>query len=203
MNYFIITIGNLLLTAAYALIAVPNHIINGGVTSTSLLLSYYLKIDITYISTFLIILLLVLGRIILGKDFFIKSLYSSICYIIFFNFFHYTGIALTISPLLSAILASVLVGIGHFLCLSQNSSTVSYDVIAIYLHKKNKKWNPAWILGLIGILVLLSGANTFGIWSVIYGILFTIIQTEIIYVFTQLKPAKVESEDHLLSQFRN
>lgn len=74
MNYFIITIGNLLLTAAYALIAVPNHIINGGVTSTSLLLSYYLKIDITYISTLLIILLLVLGRIILGKDFFIKSL---------------------------------------------------------------------------------------------------------------------------------
>ena len=76
-------------------------------------------------------------------------------------------------------------------------------MIAIYLHKKNKKWNPAWILGLIGILILLSGANTFGIWSVIYGILFTIIQTEIIYVFTQLKPAKVESEDHLLSQFRN
>ena len=42
MNYVIITIGNLLLTAAYAFLTVPNEIINGGVTSTSLLISHYL-----------------------------------------------------------------------------------------------------------------------------------------------------------------
>lgn len=66
MSYVIITIGNLLLTAAYAFFTVPNHIINGGVTSTSLLISHYLHVDISYISTPITILLLIFGRIFLG-----------------------------------------------------------------------------------------------------------------------------------------
>ena len=40
---------NVLLTGAYTFLTVPNNIINGGVTSTSLLISHYLNIDIGYI----------------------------------------------------------------------------------------------------------------------------------------------------------
>lgn len=86
-SYLLIALGNLLLTAAYAFLTVPNHIINGGVTSTSLLLSHYLKIDIGYISTFMTIGLLILGIVLLGKNFFFRSLFSSICYMVLFNFF--------------------------------------------------------------------------------------------------------------------
>jgi len=68
MSYVIITIGNLLLTSAYAFLTVPNEIINGGVTSTSLLISHYLQVDISYISTPLTILLLIFGRVFLGKN---------------------------------------------------------------------------------------------------------------------------------------
>ena len=83
----LIALGIVLLTAAYAFLTVPNHIINGGVTSTSLLLSHYLKIDIGYISTFMTIGLLILGIVLLGKNFFFRSLFSSICYMVLFNFF--------------------------------------------------------------------------------------------------------------------
>lgn len=193
MSYVIITIGNLLLTAAYAFLTVPNEIINGGVTSTSLLISHYLQVDISYISTPLTILLLIFGRVFLGKEFFLRSLYSSICYVIFFNFFHWTGITFDIPAFVCAIIAGILVGLGHYLCLSQDSSTVGYDVIALYLHKLHPKWNPAIILRIIGMIVLVVGIATFGIWSVIYGILFTIIQTQVIYIGLQIRPLKNEN----------
>lgn len=92
----IIALGNLLLTAAYAFLTVPNNIINGGVTSTSLLISHYLKIDIGYISTTLTIFLLVFGLFALGKDFFFRSLFSSVCYMAFFNFFHFMNLSFSL-----------------------------------------------------------------------------------------------------------
>lgn len=193
MSYAIITIGNLLLTAAYAFLTVPNQIINGGVTSTSLLISHYLHVDISYISTPLTIILLIFGRIFLGKEFFIRSLYSSICYVIFFNFFHWTGITFPLPAFVCVVIAGVLVGLGHYLCLNQDSSTVGYDVIALYLHKLRPKWNPAIILRIIGMVILVIGVATFGIWSVVYGILFTIIQTQVIYIGLQIRPLKNDS----------
>ena len=83
----IIALGNLLLTSAYAFLTVPNNIINGGVTSTSLLLSHYLNIDIGYISSAITIFLLLFGRVALGKNFFYCSLFSSVCYMVFFTFY--------------------------------------------------------------------------------------------------------------------
>ena len=173
---------------------VPNHIINGGVTSTSLLISHYLHVDISYISTPITILLLIFGRIFLGKDFFMRSLYSSICYILFFNFFHWTGITFSIPPFVCVIIAGLFVGLGHYLCLSQDSSTVGYDVIALYLHKLHPTWNPAIVLRIIGIIILIIGVATFGIWSVIYGVLFTIIQTQVIYIGLQIRPLKTDEK---------
>lgn len=64
-------------------------------------------------------------------------------------------------------------------------STVGYDVFALYIHKKNNKWDTAIVLRIIGIIVLIVGVATFRILSVIYGILFTIIQTQVIYLLNK------------------
>lgn len=188
----IIVLGNLLLTAAYTFLTVPNNIINGGVTSTSLLISHYLKIDIGYISTTLTICLLVFGLFALGKDFFFRSLFSSVCYMAFFNFFHFMNLSFSLNPLLIVLIAGLLVGSGHYLCLREDSSTVGYDVFALFIHKKNNKLDTAIILRIIGIVVLLVGVATFGILSVVYGIIFTLIQTQVIYLLN--KHHKVEAK---------
>ena len=181
----IIALGNLLLTSAYAFLTVPNNIINGGVTSTSLLLSHYLNIDIGYISSVITIFLLLFGRVALGKDFFYRSLFSSVCYMVFFNFLHFTGISFFFRPLIIVLFAGIFVGVGHYLCLREDSSTVGYDVFALFIHKKNKKLDTAIVLRIIGICVLIVGVATFGIKSVIYGIIFTIIQTQVIYLLNK------------------
>lgn len=72
------------------------------------------------------------------KDFFYRSLFSSVCYIVFFNFFHFTGISFSFHPIIIVLFAGIFVGVA-----------------------------------------------TFGILSVIYGILFTIIQTQVIYLLNK------------------
>lgn len=180
-----IVLGNLLLTCAYAFFTVPNDIIDGGATSTSLLISHYLHIDIAYVTTIVTFSLLIFGRIALGKVFFYRSLFSSVCYVTFFNFFHFAGISFSFHPLIIVLFAGIFVGVGHYLCLRENTSTVGYDAVAIYLHKKSNRYDMAMTLRVVGILVLILGLATFGLGSVLYGIIFTVIQTQVIYLLNK------------------
>ena len=68
-RYLSIILGNLLITGAYAFITVPNKIVNGGVTSFSMILEEVTSINLTYLVDFITILLLLLCYIFLGKTF--------------------------------------------------------------------------------------------------------------------------------------
>lgn len=74
-------------------------------------------------------------------------------------------------------LAGLLVGTGYYLCIRAKSTAISFDIIALILNKKSPKINIAYTMGIINIAVLLTGFMVFGLLSVLYGILFTIIQT--------------------------
>lgn len=189
-DYIVIMLGNISLTSAYAFLTLPNKVVNGGVTSTSLLISEVLNIKINYVIDILTISLLVFGLVFISKDFFIKSLFSSICYMVFLNFFNSLELVFTTNLLLAVTIGGVLVEIGHYMCLSRDSSTVGYDVIALFLHKKNKKINVALTLRYISVAILIIGLYVFGIKSVIFGILFIFIQTSIIYILTKKYPLK-------------
>lgn len=102
-----------------------------------------------------------------------------------FYFLHFTGISFSFHPLIIVLFAGIFVGVGHYLCLREDSSTVGYDAFALFIHKKNKKLDTAIVLRIIGICVLIVGVATFGIKSVIYGIIFTIIQTQVIYLLNK------------------
>ena len=72
-RYLSIILGNLLITSAYAFITVPNRIVNGGVTSFSMILEEVTSINLTYLVDFITILLLLLCYIFLGKTFFYRN----------------------------------------------------------------------------------------------------------------------------------
>ena len=135
-----IVVGNLLITFSYAFITVPNGIVNGGVTSFSMILSSVTDLGIFFYTNCITILLLVLCLFFLGKSYLAKSIVSSACYMLFFSFFNGIGFGFASIPMIiSVLIAGLLVGIGYFLCLSAESSTVGFDVIALILHNKNNK----------------------------------------------------------------
>ena len=136
-RYLSIILGNLLITGAYAFITVPNKIVNGGVTSFSMILEEVTSINLTYLVDFITILLLLLCYIFLGKTFFTGTVFSCICYLVFFSILHSTGLALIVPPALGMVVAGTIVGFGYYFCISAKSTAVGFDVVALILNKKN------------------------------------------------------------------
>lgn len=172
-----IVLGNVLITGTYAFITVPNEIINGGITSFSMILEKLSHIDISIFVNLITILLLLLCLIFLGKEFFMGSVLSCGCYLLLFTFFHSLGIGLHLPLPVCVVIAGPLVGLGYYLCINAKSTAISFDIVALILNKKNPKVNIAFTMGLINILVLLTGFAVFGLLSVLYGIGFTAIQS--------------------------
>ena len=123
-RYLSIILGNLLITGAYAFITVPNKIVNGGVTSFSMILEEVTSINLTYLVDFITILLLLLCYIFLGKTFFTGTVFSCICYLVFFSILHSTGLALIVPPALGMVVAGTNVGFRYYFCISAKSTAV-------------------------------------------------------------------------------
>ena len=181
-----IVVGNLLITFSYAFITVPNGIVNGGVTSFSMILSSVTDLVISFYTNCITILLLVLCLFFLGKSYLAKSIVSSACYMLFFSFFNGIDFGFASIPMIiSVLIAGLLVGIGYFLCLSAESSTVGFDVIALILHNKNNKIKVSKAMRYINLFVILLGLFSYGLLAVIYGVIFTYIQTTVVHLLLE------------------
>ena len=181
-----IVVGNLLITFSYAFITVPNGIVNGGVTSFSMILSSVTDLGISFYTNCITILLLVLCLFFLGKSYLAKSIVSSACYMLFFSFFNGIDFGFASIPMIiSVLIAGLLVGIGYFLCLSAESSTVGFDVIALILHNNNNKIKVSKAMRYINLFVILLGLFSYGLLAVIYGVIFTYIQTTVVHLLLE------------------
>lgn len=208
-RYILIGCGALLLNLMYVLVTVPYGIINGGVTSMSMILARLPLTGLLPVNAWVAIvtgLLLLLCGLFLGKENFIGSIFSCICGVGGFNLFTLTvpdplmemlrrfgemgrfasdgggaaGLIIRSIPPLGTIaeliLAAIGVGLGYYLCISNNATAVGMDTIALIIHKKNEKIPVAWALYAINITVLLLGLATYGPVCVLMGIAFAGIQ---------------------------
>ncbi|MED3563818.1 YitT family protein, partial [Bacillus xiapuensis] len=175
-----IMLGNIFITISYAYLIVPYKIINGGVTSSALILHVVTGMNIAVLANIVTILLLLLCFVFLGKEYLFKSILSSCCYMLFFNFFYAFKISVHLNIIAIIIIASVLLSIGYYLCITANASTVGYDVIALILHHKNKKIEIAVAIRCINLIILFIGLSVYGLTSIISGIVFTFVYSYIL-----------------------
>lgn len=70
-----------------------------------------------------------------------------------------------------------LVGTGYYLCISQHSTGVSFDTLALILHRWNPQISIAAAMFTINLLVLSLGCVFYGIRSVLFGVVFTAVQS--------------------------
>lgn len=180
----------------YVLVTVPYGIINGGVTSFSMILSRLPLTEALPVNawvTIVTVILAILCAIFLGKDVFIASLFSCVAGVGAFNLFTYitpqpvfdllfrfgqigNNPVLPVGIAIELILAAAVVGAGYYFCLSNNATAVGMDTIALILHRRNEKIPVAYAMYAINIIVLLLGLYTYGIRCVIMGIAFAGIQ---------------------------
>ncbi|MFE3974401.1 MULTISPECIES: YitT family protein [unclassified Peribacillus] len=166
--------GNISMTFAYAFFIVPNEIINGGVTSSALLLHALSGYNIAMLANLVTGLLLIICLVFLGKEYFFKSIVSSLSYMLFFNFFYSLNIDFDVNIVLVILISSILIAIGYYLCITANASTVGFDVIALILHHKNEKIDIAATIRIINLIVLILGLLVYGYTSIVKGVAFTL-----------------------------
>lgn len=191
LRFFRIFLGNILLTGAYAFITVPKIILNGGVTSFSLVLQEWTGVDVAILVDVLSVALIAISFLFLGKSYFIGALFSSICYMGLFSVFHWTGWELPFpelfgTPVLATPIAAVLVAAGYYFCIASQATAVSFDTIALILNKHNARFDIATTMMVINIIVLLTGAATYSISAVVCGLLFTFLQAQFLKLFLKL-----------------
>lgn len=212
IRYTLIGFGITVLNFAYVVVTVPHGIINGGVTSFSMILSRLPLTEVLPVNAWVAIvtgLLALLCCIFLGRDIFIASLYSCVMGVAAFNFFtlvipasvidtmirigqmgHNPVIPIGMAAELTA--AAIVVGAGYFFCLSNNATAVGMDTIALIIHKRHEKIPVAYAMYAINIIVLLLGLYTYGLRCVLMGIAFAGIQALTLNTMLKAKDRKTK-----------
>ena len=171
-----ILFGNVILAFAISSLILDNHIVAGGVSGLSSVVSYYSGISVSLIVGIINIALFLIGFFFLGKTFAMKTLVSTFSFPILLEFFNQQPSlhGLFDDQLLVCILGGLLLGVGMAIILKAGASTGGFDIIALVLEKK-LKIPLAYLVNGIDILILLLQFSFHTVAQLVYGIFAIII----------------------------
>lgn len=182
--------GGVILGLAYSKLMVPHKIINGGVTSLSMILSELTPLSVSFYTQFLTIVFLLSSFIFLGGKNFALSIISSLAYTQSFALFSQMNFTIHSYIIIDFILASLLIGIGYYLCISAGASTVGIEVIALILKEKIDSLNLAKTIRSLNYAILLFGFIIYGLQSIIIGIAFSYAYSKVLDILLKLHEEK-------------
>ena len=166
-----ILLGNLVLAFGLAAFSVPNHFLAGGVTGIARSVEYFAHLDLSMTVAIVNVLMFVLGFFLLGKEFALTTLVSTVVFPIFLDrllqmeaLAHMTG-----DRLLAALACGCLVGVGLGIVIRLGGSTGGMDIPPLILYKK-LRIPVAVSMYCFDVLVLLSQAVFSDMEEILYGI---------------------------------
>ncbi len=181
LNLVYIIVGNIFIALAINTLILENHIIVGGTSGIGNVLNHYFDIPVSLSVGCLNICLFLIGLFFIGKRFAMTTLISTFLFPIVLQFFetqpmfhHYLD-----DPLLAAILAACLVGVGIGLILKANASTGGVDILAILLNKKFG-FPVHIVLNCIDLCILVLQFTFNDTTHVIYGIMIVMITSVVL-----------------------
>lgn len=130
----IIAFGNFLLAISVQYFILPFNILTGGVAGIAVALAPFIPVSQQIIIDVLVVGLFLLGWIVLGKEFAIKTFLSSILYPIFVSILGFFPYTLDITPLLASIYSGVIAGFGIGIVLREGASTGGMDIPPLILN---------------------------------------------------------------------
>lgn len=168
----IVVLGNIVLAAGVAFFIVPNNILTGGVAGVAVALAPVLNVSITLIINTLTVILFLIGMVILGKNFAIKTLLSTILYPSFLSLFTMVehGVNITDDPILASIYGGILIGAGVGLVFRTGASTGGMDIPPLIVNKFTHIPLGKLILIVDGLTVML-GLSIYGIEPALIGLI--------------------------------
>jgi uncharacterized membrane-anchored protein YitT (DUF2179 family) len=137
-EYLLITFGAVVAAAAIYFFMLPSHVAVGSGSALAMVLANFIPLPVSVISLSLNIIFLIMGFILIGPEFGVKTVYTTILvpvslgvFEIFFPDFQ----SLTDDPLLDMICYLIIVGIAMAILFSNNASSGGLDIVAKIMNK--------------------------------------------------------------------
>ena len=152
-------------------VLMPNHFLSGGVVGIALLVHYLIPVaDFVWVFLLLNIPLFILGWRAISRSFMLYSVFVM-------GIFAWTSHIIKPSPmavkdpLLAALTAGVICGVGAGLILRSKGSGGGLDILSIYFNKKFG-FPIGTIVGVFNALVLLAGVYFYSLQVALYSLIF-------------------------------
>jgi len=177
-SLFFVGLGNMVYALTVKLFLLPPGLVVGGTTGIALTINNFMEIPVSGFVFLFNMLMLVIGLIILGKQFALTTVASSVLYPLFLELFDQLLGDYVISNdiLLCTIFSGLGIGLALGMVIRSGSSTGGMDIPPLVL---NKKFHiPVSVsLYVFDILIILSQAVFRPVENILYGILLTLIYT--------------------------
>ena len=174
-DFLVITGGTAIVAVAVYFFMIPSHVSVGSATALAMVLSNFIPLPISVITFLMNVVLLILGFLLIGPEFGVKTVYSTlllpvmlgILEIILPNFQ-----SLTADPLLDVICYILVVGIGLAILFSRNAASGGLDIVAKIMNKF-LQMDLGQAMSISGIVVALSSALVYDKKIVVLSVLGT------------------------------
>lgn len=174
-DFLIITFGTFIVAVAVYFFMLPSHVTVGSATALALVLSNYLPLPVSTITFCINSILLILGYLLIGKEFGVKTVYSTLLLPAFlraFEIFLPDFQSFTQDQLLDVICYTLVVGLGLALLFSRNAASGGIDIVA-KLMNKFLRMDLGQAMSISGILVALTSAFCYDAKTVVLSVLGT------------------------------
>ena len=203
IDILVILLGNACIAIAVAFFVIPNKLLVGGTAGIAVAVNAFLGIPEEIVINVLVYTLFIAGAIVLGKEFFFKTVTSTIVYPILLTLSNdlYEIIPkqyVTMDTLTSIICAGVLVGFGIGIVYKRNASTGGMDIIPLIINKYTHI--PLHILLMaVDCFTVLLGVIAYGLQASIYGVI-SVVLCSFVIDKTILLGAKQTKQLQIISQ---
>lgn len=134
VNSITVVVGTFILAVAVETFIIPYRILSGGVAGIAVALQPLLHVSATLIANSVLIILLIIGSFILGKEFLKNTVLSCIAYPIFTSILN-GRVNVVVDPILASFYGGLIAGAGIGIVLKTGASTGGMDIPPLIINK--------------------------------------------------------------------
>lgn len=137
-EFAIITVGDIIVAAAVFFFMLPSHVSVGSGAALAMVLSNFIPLSVSTITLLLNVFLLIIGFLLVGPEFGVKTVYCAILMPLIMGLFEICFPdfqSITQDPLLDVICYILVVGIGLSILFPRNASSGGLDIVAKIMNK--------------------------------------------------------------------
>lgn len=200
-----IIIGNTIYALAVALFIMPNGLITGGTTGLALFINHITNIPVSAFVAVWNIVMFIIGAVILGKAFAMKTLLSTFYYPVVLEIIQkiIDNYKVTEDVMLATVCAGLMIGFAIGLVILAGASTGGMDIPPLVLNKKFKMSVSVTMYVIDFVVLILQMAFT-SVDKILYGIILVLLYTvtlgKILAYGENMKKAEVQLHNQNLQK---